>query len=99
MVGLLDLLLVEINLLLMLGSQLSQGLGQLALKLLLSPAVDLHYTRLVPTPGLTQLLKTPTEQTHEIAKTHSNTEICLCLMTNLSIEYMADLTFITLLQV
>lgn len=59
-VGPLDLLLVEADLILVLGSQLGQGLGQLALKLLLPPAVDLHHARLVPALGLTQLLRTQT---------------------------------------
>lgn len=59
-VGLPDLLLVDADLILVLGPQLVQGLGQLALKLLLVPAVNLHHARLVPTLGLTQLLQTQT---------------------------------------
>lgn len=63
------------NLILMLGSQLSQGLGQLALKLLLSPAVNLHDARLEPMPGLTQLLKTPTERGNKHMSCKKNIQI------------------------
>lgn len=63
-VGLLDLLLVEVDLLLVLGPQLVQRLGQLALKLLLLPVVNLHHASLVPTFGLTQLLQTETGWGH-----------------------------------
>lgn len=57
-VGLLQLLLVEADLVLVLGPQIGQGVGQLALELLLAPAVDLHQAGLVPTLGLAQLLQT-----------------------------------------
>lgn len=57
-VGLLDLLLVDADLLLVLGSQLYQGLGQLTLVILLcSRTVNLHHARLVPALGLPQLLQ------------------------------------------
>lgn len=59
LVGLLQLLLVEADLSLVLGSQLSQGLSQLALKLLLPSTVNLNHARLVPPLGLTQLLHVP----------------------------------------
>lgn len=55
-VGLLNLLLVDADLILMLGPQLAQGLGQLALKVLLAPAVDLHHAGLVAALGLAQFL-------------------------------------------
>lgn len=55
-VRLLNLLLVEEDLILMLCSQICQGTGQLALKLLLAPAVNLHHARLNAALGLTQLL-------------------------------------------
>lgn len=59
-VGLLQLLLVEVDLVLVLASQLGQGFGQLALVVLLPPAVDLHQTRGVLPLGLVQLLQTQT---------------------------------------
>lgn len=61
-VGLLDFLLVEADLLLVLGSKVNQSLGELAVELLLPPAVNLHHAGLKPTLGLTQLLQT-TEET------------------------------------
>lgn len=45
----------------MLGPQVAQGLGQLALKVLLAPAVDLQNAGLVAAPGLAQLLHTRTD--------------------------------------
>lgn len=45
----------------MLGPQVAQGLGQLALKVLLAPAVDLQDAGLVAAPGLAQLLHTRTD--------------------------------------
>lgn len=56
-VGPLQLLLVDANLVLVLRPQLRQSFSQFAFKLLLPPAVDLHYLGTVPTSGLTQLLQ------------------------------------------
>lgn len=61
LVGLLQLLLVDVDLVLVLRPQLGQRLGQLALKLLLPAAVDLHDARLVSTLRLTQLLQKKTK--------------------------------------
>lgn len=55
-VGLLNLLLVDADLLLMLRPQVAQGFGQLALKVLLAPAVDLHHAGLTAPLGLAQFL-------------------------------------------
>lgn len=57
-VGLLDLLLVDADLFLMLSPQLAQGFGQLALKVQLPPAVDLHHAGLLAPLGLAQFLHT-----------------------------------------
>lgn len=57
-VGLLDFLLVEADLLLVLGSKVNQSLGELAVELLLPPAVNLHHAGLKATLGVTQLLQT-----------------------------------------
>lgn len=59
-VGPLHLLLVEADLVLLLGSHLGQGVGQLVLKCPLLPVVDLRHATLVPSLGLTQLLQTHT---------------------------------------
>lgn len=59
-VGLLHLLLVEVELLLVLSSHLHQGLGQLALIIPLPAAVHLHNAGLLAALELTLLLQTQT---------------------------------------
>ena len=56
-VGLLQLVLVHLDLELVLGPHLRQGVRQLALKVLLEPVVHLHHAGLVPPLRLPQLLE------------------------------------------
>lgn len=66
-VGLLNLLLVDAELILMLATEVSQSLSQLTVELLLSTAVNFHHTRLMPTLRLAQLLQhqTPHNRNHK----------------------------------
>lgn len=56
-VGLLDLLFIDAELLLMLTPELDQGVGQLALEFLLPAAVDLDHAGLVSAFRLAQFLR------------------------------------------